>query len=77
MRALVLAVVVVAVAAGCGSAEDQSAPSEQTTTATESPTNGSRREAAPPLAGDSLDGSRIALADFRGRPVLVNVWSSW
>jgi RTX calcium-binding nonapeptide repeat (4 copies) len=32
---------------------------------------------APPLEGTTLDGRRLTLASFRGRPVLVNVWSSW
>jgi uncharacterized protein YceK len=76
MRALVLACLVLAVGAGCGSVEDQTAPSEPTTTTTE-PTKTESREAAPRLAGEALDGSPIELADFRGRPVLVNVWSSW
>jgi hypothetical protein len=35
------------------------------------------RPAAPPIEGTTLDGERISLADFRGRPVFVNVWSSW
>jgi hypothetical protein len=32
---------------------------------------------APPVAGPTLEGKRIALADLRGKPVLINVWSSW
>ena len=32
---------------------------------------------APALAGVTLDGTRASLAALRGRPVLVNVWSSW
>jgi thiol-disulfide isomerase/thioredoxin len=33
---------------------------------------------APALAGvDLVTGKRIALADFRGRVVVVNVWGSW
>lgn len=35
------------------------------------------RPKAPAISGVSLEGKRIALAQFRGRPVLVNVWSSW
>lgn len=34
-------------------------------------------EPAPPLEGPELDGGRVALDDFRGRVVLVNVWASW
>jgi RTX calcium-binding nonapeptide repeat (4 copies) len=32
---------------------------------------------APAIEGTTLDGERITLASFRGRPVFVNVWSSW
>jgi hypothetical protein len=31
----------------------------------------------PPIAGITLDGKRLALADLRGKPVVINVWSSW
>lgn len=34
-------------------------------------------DAAPPLRGDELDGGEVALSDFRGRTVMVNVWASW
>lgn len=36
-----------------------------------------KRPKAPPIAGKTLDGKKLALASFRGRPVLINVWSSW
>jgi Ca2+-binding RTX toxin-like protein len=32
---------------------------------------------APAIAGLTLEGRRLSLREFRGRPVLVNVWSSW
>jgi len=32
---------------------------------------------APPIAGTTLDGKRLALGDLRGKPVVINVWSSW
>jgi cytochrome oxidase Cu insertion factor (SCO1/SenC/PrrC family) len=31
----------------------------------------------PPLALIALDGKRVSLADFRGRPLLVYFWASW
>jgi hypothetical protein len=31
----------------------------------------------PPFAGITLEGKRLALADLRGKPVVINVWSSW
>jgi thiol-disulfide isomerase/thioredoxin len=36
------------------------------------------REAAPELSGeDPITGKDIELADFRGRPVVINIWASW
>jgi hypothetical protein len=32
---------------------------------------------APAISGTTLDGKRLSLAALRGKPVLVNVWSSW
>ena len=72
------------VAAGCGGGgETEQAgqlPPEPTPVETERtapPDDGGGRPAAPPIAGTSLDGREVSLADFAGRPVLVNVWSSW
>ena len=31
----------------------------------------------PRVEGPTLDGKRLNLASFRGRPLVVNVWSSW
>jgi hypothetical protein len=36
-----------------------------------------RPAAAVELEGETLDGERLSLADFRGKPVFVNVWASW
>lgn len=32
------------------------------------------RTAGPTVAGQTVDGEQVALADFTGRPVVVNVW---
>jgi thiol-disulfide isomerase/thioredoxin len=36
-----------------------------------------RRVPAPELSGESLDGSPLALDDFAGSTVVLNVWGSW
>ena len=36
-----------------------------------------QRESAPDIAGDTLEGDPISLADFAGDIVVVNVWGSW
>lgn len=35
------------------------------------------RPKAPPIAGPTVTGGTASLAALRGRPVIVNVWSSW
>lgn len=62
--------------AACGSSTDEAAPTTRTSTIETQPADPSR-EQAPAIEGETLDGTANALADFRGRPVLVNVWSSW
>jgi thiol-disulfide isomerase/thioredoxin len=35
-------------------------------------------EDAPGLSGeDPITGEEVALADFRGKPVVINIWASW
>ena len=35
-------------------------------------------EPAPTLRGDDpVTGKEVALADFRGKPVVINIWASW
>jgi thiol-disulfide isomerase/thioredoxin len=36
-----------------------------------------QRPAAPPIAGELLEGGSLDLADLRGDVVVVNVWASW
>ncbi|UCM89564.1 TlpA family protein disulfide reductase [Streptomyces marincola] len=35
------------------------------------------REEAPDLAGETIEGERLALSDFRGQVIVLNVWGSW
>jgi peroxiredoxin len=35
------------------------------------------RQAAPTISGTTLRGDRAALADYRGKVVVLNVWGSW
>jgi thiol-disulfide isomerase/thioredoxin len=35
------------------------------------------RPAAPQIAGETLDGNRLDVADLRGDVVVVNIWASW
>ena len=37
----------------------------------------SKRTAAPPVSGRTLDGGHFSLADQRGSTVVLNVWGSW
>jgi cytochrome oxidase Cu insertion factor (SCO1/SenC/PrrC family) len=82
VRGLAVIVALFAVlAAGCGSGSGEEAgPTTSTpTTSTETapPEESPGRPPAPEIAGTTLDGEELSLADFRGRAVLVNVWSAW
>jgi cytochrome oxidase Cu insertion factor (SCO1/SenC/PrrC family) len=68
MRVAVLLALAFAVAA-CGG--------EPETTQPDTTPPGTTAAGASPVAGTTLDGEPISLDDFRGKPVFVNVWSSW
>ena len=68
MRVLAALLLVVAVT-GCGGSDEAA-----TTTA---PKPAAAPKPAPDISGKTLDGKPLSLADFRGRPVFVIVWSSW
>jgi peroxiredoxin len=36
-----------------------------------------QRVNAPTLSGTTLDGKKLALSDYRGKVVVVNLWGSW
>lgn len=77
MRLIVLLLVTL-VAAGC---DRQKGAGEQAAPAQEQAAQGVDRshtgEAAPAAAFNDPDGGEISIADFRGTPVLVNLWASW
>jgi hypothetical protein len=64
-RRLLLLALASLVLAGCGSGEGGSTP------------NAAPRSTEGTLSGTNLDGEPVSLDDFRGKPVFVNVWSSW
>ncbi|MBA2741191.1 MAG: hypothetical protein H0U46_04180 [Actinobacteria bacterium] len=60
---LTVATLLALAAAGCGGDTDS---------ATKTPDR-----PAPKIEGVTIEGDRLSLADLQGRPVFVNVWSSW
>ena len=69
-RRLALLALAALVLAGCGSASEAMEP-EATPPAQAAPGGGDA------ITGTDLDGEPVSFAEFRGRPLLVNVWSSW
>jgi hypothetical protein len=61
-----LALLAVVLLAGCGGGG----------TSSDEPANGPAKAGAV-LEGDTVEGGSLSLADFRGKPVFVNVWASW
>jgi hypothetical protein len=78
MRGVATAVVVLTVGLAviaCGSSTDEAM--QTTDASSDSIAASAERKPAPRLDGETLDGDPIGVADYRGRPVLINVWSSW
>jgi hypothetical protein len=68
--AALTAIVLTACGGGDGAA---TVASPETTQPAERPND----EPGPPIEGAGLDGESLSITDHHGRPVLVNVWSSW
>jgi hypothetical protein len=68
MHRLPLFLVLLATLAACGGGSEGN--DAVRTTGVESP-------AAVDIEGETLDGERLSLALFRGKPTFVNVWASW
>ncbi|MGH3135749.1 MAG: TlpA family protein disulfide reductase [Gaiellaceae bacterium] len=80
MRPLGLALVVALcalVTVGCGGGSTEPAAAPDAPPAETKPTTSFPRVPAPTVAGTSIDGKPLSLADYRGQAVLINVWSSW
>jgi cytochrome oxidase Cu insertion factor (SCO1/SenC/PrrC family) len=70
MHRLPLVVVFLVMLAGCGGGSGDNDAARSTDA-------GSPAVLADELEGETLDGERLSLADFRGKPTFVNVWASW
>jgi thiol-disulfide isomerase/thioredoxin len=35
------------------------------------------RQTAPDLTGETLDGKKLSISDYKGKVVVINVWGSW
>ena len=68
-----IAFCVVALVAGCAERVE-----DATTVAAPVPgASHPERPQAPPIEGVTIDGQHASLEELRGRPVFLNVWSSW
>jgi hypothetical protein len=67
MSRIALLALVAVLAAACGGSDDEPQGAGSTSPARE----------GVAVQGETLDGEQLALADFRGTPVFVNVWASW
>lgn len=80
MRRLTIAFALFALAA-CGKTEPQPDKGSPAAEAQAGPVKGVDRshkgKPAPDVEFHDPDGGQISLADFRGTPVLVNLWASW
>ena len=76
MRLIVLLLIGL-VAAGCDRQKAEAPQAPVAGQPVKGVDRGHRGEAAPTTSFRDPDGGEISLADFRGRPVLVNLWASW
>ena len=82
-RKLALAALAALLLAGCGASDPEAGapgttaapatPIATPTTPPPAPAPGN----GPEIRGTGLAGEALDIAEFRGKPVFVNVWSSW
>jgi cytochrome oxidase Cu insertion factor (SCO1/SenC/PrrC family) len=68
MHRLSLLAVLLVMLAACGGGSGDNEDARAT---------GAGSPAAVDVEGETLDGERLSLAAFRGKPTFVNVWASW
>jgi thiol-disulfide isomerase/thioredoxin len=80
MRILLTIGVLVALA-GCQKPAEQPSANEQAAQSVAGPVKGvdrsHRGQPAPDAAFKDADGEDVTLTDFKGKPMLVNLWASW
>lgn len=80
MRFLILAIAILALA-GCSKPQPQQSANQSAESAEAGPVKGVDRshkgKPAPDAVFNDPDGGEISLADFKGVPVLVNLWATW
>jgi thiol-disulfide isomerase/thioredoxin len=80
MRLILLAAALLAIAA-CSKPQQQASNNQAAEAAQPGPQKGVDRshkgQAAPDVEFKNPDGGDISLADFKGTPVLVNLWATW
>ena len=87
MRSVMFAILVLMPLSACGKAKeadkaDALAPQESATPAAKKAETGTVDTSqagtpAPTQAFARADGTKVTLADYRGKPVLVNLWATW
>jgi thiol-disulfide isomerase/thioredoxin len=76
MRTAMLLVVGVALA-GCDAAPTPAQPTAVTPTRLNAIDRSHAGSPAPAIIFERSGGDKVRMADFRGRPVLVNLWATW
>jgi len=77
---LALSAVAAVLLVGCGGSQPEASQPETTQSEPGATSTSAPSEPAgnvPEIAGTALDGKALDVTEYRGRPLFVNVWSSW